>query len=236
MWADKVISELSEQKTYTRQELLRRFQETRPDLNDSTFRWILYGLQKDQTIFRVGRDEYSLQPREAILYRPLYTDAAQNVIRFLENRFPDLVFVVFESVLLNEFLNHQIAQNTIYIQAEKDLGTFVFDVLRDEGYGNVLYRPDSRELDRYWSNGCIVVQNLISQAPLSAETPHEITAEKMLVDILAEKSIAMTFSPAELPAVFRNIARAYQVDWNRVLRYAGRRGKAEAVRQFMEER
>lgn len=236
MWADRVISELSEQKTYTRQELLRRFQETRPDLNDSTFRWILYGLQKEQVMFRVGRDEYSLQSREAILYRPLYTDAAQNVIRFLENRFPDLVFVVFESVLLNEFLNHQIAQNTIYIQAEKDLGTFVFDVLRDDGYGNVLYRPDSRELDRYWSNGCIVVQNLISQAPLSAETPHEITAEKMLVDILAEKSIAMTFSPAELPAVFRNIARVYQVDWNRVLRYAGRRGKADVVRRFMEER
>lgn len=236
MWADRVISELSEQKTYTRQELFQRFQELRPDLNDSTFRWILYGLQKEQVMFRVGRDEYSLQSREAILYRPLYTDAAQNVIRFLENRFPGLVFVVFESVLLNEFLNHQIAQNTIYIQAEKDLSTFVFDVLRDDGYGNVLYRPDSWELDRYWSNGCIVVQNLISQAPLSAETPHEITAEKMLVDILAEKSIAMTFSPAELPAVFRNIARAYQVDWNRVLRYAGRRGKADVVRQFMEER
>ena len=38
-------------------------------------------------------------------------------------------FVVFESVLLNEFLNHQIAQNTIYIQVERDLSSYIFNVL-----------------------------------------------------------------------------------------------------------
>lgn len=235
MKAYQVTSALSDQKTYTRQELYRRFQEIRPDLNDSTFRWTLYELQRDRVIHRVGRDEYSLRSQDKMSYRPLYTDAAQKVIRFLENQFPDLTFVVFESVLLNEFLNHQIAQNTIYVQVEKDVATFVFDVLRDSGLGNVLYRPNSEEMDRYWSNGCIVVQNLISQAPLSAVMPHEMTAEKMLVDILAEKSIATTFSPSELPDIFRSVARLYQLDRNRVLRYAGRRGKAETVQQLMGE-
>lgn len=30
---------------------------------------------------------------------------------------------VFESVLLNEFLNHQIAQNTVYVQVENSVRT-----------------------------------------------------------------------------------------------------------------
>ena len=71
--------------------------------------------------------------------------------------------------------------------------------------------------------------DLISQAPVSKETPHEMTAEKMLVDIIAEKSMAAAFSPSELPFVYENILESYNVDRRRLNRYAGRRGKAEIV-------
>jgi hypothetical protein len=64
------------------------------------------------------------------------------------------------------------------------------------------------------------------------ESPHEISAEKLLVDIVAEKSIAATFSPSELPFIYENIINSYRIDMRRLNRYAGRRGKAALVRKL----
>ena len=76
------------------------------------------------------------------------------------------------------------------------------------------------------------VLDLISQAQLNLESPHEISAEKLLVDIVAEKSIAATFSPSELPFIYENILNSYRIDMRRLNRYAGRRGKAALVRKL----
>ena len=142
-------------------------------------------------------------------------------------------FVIFESVLLNEFLNHQIAQNTIYVQIEKDVSSYIFDNLQKEYVGNVLYKPGKKDFDRYWTRDCVVVLDLISQAPLSMEKSHEITIEKMLVDIIAEKSMAATFSPSEIPFVYESAMKSYQVDRRKMNRYAGRRGKASLVKEYV---
>ena len=140
---------------------------------------------------------------------------------------------MFESVLLNEFLNHLIAQNTIFVQVEKDVSSSVFSILQNEFPGTVLYNPGKQEFAKYWSKDCIVVLDLISQAPLSAENPHEIVAEKMLVDIVAEKIIASVFSPYEIPSIFKDMLTKYRIDRRRINRYAGRRGKAEVIKQLI---
>ena len=77
-----------------------------------------------------------------------------------------------------------------------------------------------------------MVLDLISQAPLSQEKSPEITVEKMLVDIIAEKSISATFSPSEIPFIYENVMRSYQVDKRKMNRYAGRRGKSSQVKKY----
>ena len=154
------------------------------------------------------------------------------MIEKLSDQYPELVFVVFESVLLNEFLNHQIAQNTIYVQVEKNVSSYIFDELHEEYAGGVLYKPGKKEFERYWIRDCIVVLDLISQAPLSQDKPHEITAEKMLVDIVAEKSVSATISPSEIPFIFEDVMRSYQIDRRKMNRYAGRRGREQQVKKY----
>ncbi len=233
MWTDYALQALSDQEEYSRSELSQVFLREKPDLTDSAFRWTLYNLQQDQKLFRIDYDAYTTtKPKILPEYRPLYTDKAKDVSATLSHRFPELDFVVFESVLLNEFLNHQIAQNTIYFQVDKDISSFVFDSLQEDSGGSILYKPDKKEFDRYWTRDCIVVLDLISQAPLNLESPHDISAEKLLVDIIAEKSIAATFSPSELPFVFENIMNNYRIDMRRLNRYAGRRGKTALVRKL----
>ena len=233
MWTDHALQDLSDQKEYSRSELSQVFLREKPDLTDSAFRWTLYNLQQEQKLFRIDYDTYATKkPKVLPEYRPLYTDKAKNVLDRLSLRFPNLDFVVFESVLLNEFLNHQIAQNTIYIQVDKDISSFVFDFFQEDLGGSILYKPDKKEFDRYWTRDCMVVLDLISQAPLNINSPHEISAEKLLVDIVAERSVAATFSPSELPFVFENIMNSYRIDTRRLNRYAGRRGKAVLVRKL----
>ena len=236
MWADSAISKLADKTTYCRDDLARILSSAKPDLSDSAFRWTLYNLLREKKIFRVDYDTYTtIDPQELPLYRPYYSDKAITVTETLVRRFPEISFVLFESVLLNEFLNHQLAQNTIYVQVERDISSYIFDELREEYAGDVLYRPGSREFDRYWTRDCIVVLNLITQAPLSQDDPHEITIEKMLVDMVAERSITATFSPSEIPSVYEEVMKRYRVDKHKLYRYAGRRGKTAEIKKYAGE-
>ena len=234
MKIDCVIDNLKGDRTYTRNDLIEIFRKENEELNDSTFRWMLYNMQLAKRLFRVGYDEYTTSERHFLPeYRPIYTEDVLRIEKFLKEKYPELSFVMFESVVLNEFLNHQIAQNTIYVQVEKDLSTYIFDLLKQELGGMVLYKPNRAEFSRYWTRGCVVVLELISQAPLSSSQPHEITIEKLLVDIIADKSIEATYSPSELPEIIRNIRENYRVDVKKMNRYAGRRGKAKIIEEYM---
>ena len=234
MNVDYVMESLKDDRTYTRNDLIEVFRKDNKELNDATFRWMLYNMQLRNKLFRVGYDEYTTSELHVLPeYCPLYTEDVLNVKNLLEEKYPELSFVMFESVLLNEFLNHQIAQNTVYVQVEKDLSSYIFDILKRELGGMILYKPNRAEFNKYWTRGCVVVLELISQAPLSSVQPHEITMEKMLVDIIADKSIEMTYSPAELPELYRNIRKNYKVDIKKMNRYAGRRGKAKIIEESL---
>ena len=233
MWTDQILLKLSDKTAYCRDELFHVWLSEKPDLSDSTFRWTLYNLLKEQKIFKIDYDTYvTVKPTVLPVYKPYYSEKANNLIEKLSEKYPEMKFVIFESILLNEFLNHQIAQNTIYVQVEKDVSAYIFDNLQEKYVGSVLYKPGKKDFDRYWTRDCIVVLDLISQAPLSQDNPHKITIEKMLVDIIAEKSISATFSPSEIPFVYENVIRNYQVDRRKMNRYAGRRGKASQIKIY----
>lgn len=234
MWVDQSILKLSNKMTYSRDDLFHIMQSDKTDLSDSAFRWTLYNLLKEQKLFKTGRDAYeTVKPKDLPIYTPYYSEKASILMKKLSNQYPELEFVIFESVLLNEFLNHQIAQNTIYIQVEKDVSSYVFDRLHEEYAGNVLYKPGKSEFDKYWSKDCVVVLDLISQAPMSQNDPHEITLEKMLVDIISEKSISETFSPSEIPHIFEEAINSYKLDKRKMNRYAGRRGKTSQINKYI---
>lgn len=233
---DYILSNLEDERTYTRNDLIEIFRKENKELNDASFRWMLYNMQLNNRLFKVGYDEYTISEQSVLPeYHPKYTEDVLNVKNILEEKYPNMSFVMFESVALNEFLNHQIAQNTVYVQVEKDLSSYIFDILKQELNRMVLYKPNRAEFFRYWTKDCVVVLELISQAPLSSTQPHEITMEKMLVDIIADKSIEAAYSPAELPEIFRSIRKTYKLDVKKMNRYAGRRGKTEIIEKYMRE-
>ena len=116
----------------------------------------------------------------------------------------------------------------------RDVSEFIFDYLRENTKTNMLYKPNQAEFDRYWQPESLIITDLTSEAPMNTDSPHEITAEKMLVDIFCDKIINLTYGKSEYKSVVDEIYSRYQVDTARLLRYARRRNKEKEIMQFID--
>ena len=234
-WYEEVLDRIDEKKIYCHKELMDELRMLKTGLSESTYHWAITGLVRDGALTRLGYDSYSLSsdiPKDE--YVPLYSDTAEGLIRLIPEKYPYVQFTVFETVLLNEFLNHLIAQNTVFIQAEKESSIDVFRFLQEQGIQNVMYKPSKNDLNLYWSRDCVIVTDSISEAPIRADKPHDIMLEKMLVDMSADKLIAATFSQAELPDIFEQAQSRYLLDKVRMLRYARRRNRQDVLLKYLE--
>lgn len=235
-WYMNTLGSISNGRTYSHKELIDILKEHRPDLSDDMYNWIIDQTAKKGILSRQGYNAYSLPDgKELIDYQPFYSQTSLDLIKKIQERFPRVNFTVFETVLMNDFLNHLIGRNTIFVQVEKDSSIFVFRYLQEQGYNNLLFTPDKKEIELYWDQDCVIITNLISEAPLRKEDPTKITLEKMLVDMVADKQISSTFSPAELPDVFDQAKKTYRLDKSKMLRYARRRHKEDKVNDYLEE-
>lgn len=93
-------------------------------------------------------------------WEKLYSDTAEGLIRLISEKYPYVQFTAFETVLMNEFLNHLIAQNTVFIQVEKESGIYVFRFLQEQGIQNVMYKPGKKDFNLYWSKDCVIVTDI----------------------------------------------------------------------------
>lgn len=196
--------------------------------------WILGKLIKSGKLARTNYNEYSsTEIVELPAYVPEYSNISKEIAKKLSSKYPYTQFVIFETQLLNEFLNHLIAQNTIFIHVEKEASIFVFRYLQESGYQNLLYKPTIKDYSLYWTNGSIVVDDLISEAPLSSTDPHSICLEKLLVDLSAEKLIRGLYNRSECPIIFEQVKQKYHIEKSKLLRYARRRNKENEIKPFL---
>ena len=234
-WYEEVLDRIDDKKIYCHKELMDELKMLKTDLSESTYHWAISGLVRNGVLTRLGYDSYSLssdKPKDE--YVPVYSDTAERLIRLISEKYPYVQFTVFETVLMNEFLNHLIAQNTVFIQVEKESSIYVFRFLQDQGIQNVMYKPSKKDFNLYWAKDSVIVTDMISEAPIRMNKPHYIMLEKMLVDMSADKLIATTFSKAELPDVYEQAQSRYLLDKVRMLRYARRRNRQDVLLKYLE--
>jgi len=226
---------MKKDKVYSRQQMILLLQEDSPGYSSGSYQWKLGEMLKSGEIVKTGYDQYKIPAgKTSPVYLPEYSELAATIMNQVSEKYPYIAFTVFETVLLNEFLNHLVAQNTIFVQAEKEISSFVFRSLQEEGYENVMLKPAKKDFDLYWTKNAIVVTDLVSEAPMQTSDPHKITMEKMLVDIYCDKLIKGTFSRAEYPSIVEQAFDKYMVDRTRMLRYARRRNKETEIAHALD--
>lgn len=234
-WYEGIEKKLITENKYSHKELVEELKTLNPTLSDSTYQWVIGNLLRDGKICRLGYDAYSKPGTSSKKeYYPDYSDLALELISKINETYPYVKFTIFETVMMNAFLNHLIAQNTIFVQVEKECSIYVFRFLQENGYQNIMYKPSLNEFELYWAKDGIVVTDLISEAPLRTKESYVILLEKMLVDMCVDKLILNTYSKAEIPDVIEQAQSCFRLDKTRLLRYARRRNREKEMKKYLE--
>ncbi len=224
------------QKCFDRQQVLQSFRSAGYELSDSSFYKQLALLIKSGDLVRVGDGVYSFSSKNFMPYTHEYSSLSIEVASFIQSQYPLVDFSITELIQLNDFVNHQIAHNVLFLSVESDAKEFVFDSLKERYFGKVLIDPNLEVYNHYWSDGAIVINKLVTEAPKGNEISWHARLEKVLVDLIADHLFASSVSESEYPAIYENAFSMYAIDESCLFRYAKRRAVDGKIKKLIREK
>jgi hypothetical protein len=221
---------------YTRQHFLHAAQVVDSKFRETQLRNLMGVLLSSDLIVSLGRNQYRKVDRiqKKPIYTGTYSKTAQMVIDFMENQFPLLDCRVWELSWLNEFFNHLVAHNTIFLEVEHEGCDFVFSELFEKYPGKALLRPTAQEILQYGVDDGIIIDRLVTEAPKVKNERYQVSLEKLIVDLFANKKLMV--SKGDYPSAIEEMFAKYQVNQAAMFRYARRRNKAKALSDFLRDK
>lgn len=231
---EKIMMKIPEASVMDRQELYAITTEVNPEFKDTLFRNMLEKLMENGDLVRVGRNQYRKKDatNSKVAYKNQYSTEAQKIVEKLQNEFPLLEYRIWELCWLNEFWNHQIAQNKIFVEVEHVGCDFVYTELSEEYSGRILLRPTEKELYRYGGADTVIVDRMVSEAPKGQEA-YNTPLEKIIVDLFANKRLRGMVHDGEYANAIADMFDKYYIDQVKLFRYASRRSKKEEIYSFL---
>lgn len=184
---------------------------------------------------RISRGKFSLGKGRK--YLPEISSVTKSVFKKLKAEFPYASFCVWNTSVLNEFMQHQPGRYFLLVETDKEITHSVFYFLR-EIKKSVFIEPTKDILEKYIVNEkeVVVIKSLISEAPTQNINGVETaTIEKMLVDIFCDDVIFSAQQGTEKRIIFKEAFTKYTINQSKMLRYADRRRKKEQLIQFIKE-
>ena len=226
-----------EDGTFRRKDVLDALLRKHPDYNVNSFNRHFSRLLSKDLIANVGRDLYiTASPgtaKESYTYKNP-SDRFSDVLNFLDSEFPSADFIVCETVQLNEFFDHQIAQNIVIVAAEKQLTDAIFERMKKK-FRSVLLLPKPDDIRRYAEDGTVIIERLSSRYPKDKTKKHEPSIEKLVVDIIAEKRLRSSVNMGDYPSALRNVFRKYRINETAMLNYARMRRADTKIRDMLNK-
>lgn len=205
------------------------------DLKRSTLDWRIHELKKLGVIQNVGRGLYSLDSK--MPFSPEVDQKLKQLYNRLKRHFPFLTLCIWNTRWLNALMVHQPMHFYTLLEVEKDGLESVFYFIQENTNKPVLIDPSASFLEKYGARNQeqIIVKPLISEAPIQkVEKIMVPTLEKILVDLYCEGNLFAAQQGTEIGNVFMNAFERYRIDEPKLLRYAARRKKREALENLIQ--
>ena len=124
--------------------------------------------------------------------------------------------------------------NLLFVDVEREVTESVFYFLNSDSTKRVFLQPSLTDFEQYISaNEAIIIRSLISESPLQLiESINTPTIEKVLVDIVADVEFSF-LQGSEINYVYTTIFEKHNVNKNKLLRYAARRGRKNEVKKLI---
>ncbi len=230
------IDLLNKNDSFTTQDFVNEFKKGYPQLSEAYAKKILYKYISNKAVARIGRNKYILLEKKSLKVYPYeLSKYANKIIEEIKQYYPNLKFKVFELLGLNEFLNHQIAHNLIFIFVESSLGDFVFDLLKKEYLGSVLLNPSIDDIEKYYIDNLIIIEPLVTEVPNNKNHKYNVCLEQLVVDLLCNDSIQSLINENEIPHIINLIIKKYVIDSSKMFRYARRRSIEDKLKKIINK-
>lgn len=202
-----------------------------PDIGRSTIFHILKTLCESGELSKIGRGIYASSSRRNYSYELSAT--ARDISSMIIEEYPLVDFQIWELYQMNEFVNHLMAKNTIFIDVESMQDETVFNLLFEE-YPHVLHLPSIDDYYKYSGDETVIIQRLISESPPHYGEHKQAPLEKILVDLFSHGIIGRIVSRSEYRAIYEDSFQKYNINHPKLFRYARRRGVEQEIKQFIK--
>lgn len=235
---NKLIKAFKARSSFDRNELYDFYLEYEPDLKQSTFSWRIYDLKKRDIIKTIGRGLYliSYKPK----YRPVLSDNVLKIARKTNERFSEIQYAIWENQWLNEFTQHQVSNQMIVVEVEREFTESLYYYLNDSLRMDFFLNPNEKEIEFYISESTVpvVIKRLVTRAPISKlinkkNTVLVATLEKIMVDLFTDENLFHFYQGSELINIYEKILERYSINFTKLFSYAKRRKKEEEIKQFI---
>lgn len=191
---------------------------------------------KNNMISRIGYGTYLKSPVAKEIFKYNISSESKKIADFITENYPLVNFYIWDFTVFNEFVNHMIGHNHIFLEIEKDGCGFVYDSLKENFPNVILFQPDAKEIERYSVDNDIYIQKAISEAPAGIDNKYELSLEKLIVDMFANKTLQQLISKGDYPQALEEMFSKYQISERKLFRYATRRNKKEEIIKFIKEK
>jgi len=228
---------LIQSDTFNRQDVLDSILIENPNYKTKLFDWHFSKLLSANLLDKVGKNLYIKSDPATI--RNIYSYTSQSEVfatveSLLSSEYPFGEFIIWESIALNEFVNHQIAMNTIFVMTDKMVMESFFELLKNS-FPSVLISPTPANFMRYSQNNSIIIEKLSSRYPKNPKQIHRCSIEKLIVDLFAERTISSIVSKGDYPAALETIFERYKVNETKLFNYARMRYVEKEIRTMIKE-
>ena len=235
MNATTILPHLPMGEVFTKNTFRKAVNSIYPDCSEASINWMLVTLRKQGSLASAGTGKYYLIPQDAPAkkqYSYPHFKEYLDLEKEITDAYPLVNFQMWELIQMNDFVNHQLAKNVIFIEVEAMLVDTVYELLHENHpYAMIqptyatFYKQRAPETD-------IVIQKLLSEAP-TPDANHSCAIEKLLVDLLTKKLSGNLIERSEYPRIYEDIFRKYLIDETRMFRYAKRRHLYESLLTFI---
>lgn len=220
-------------QSFSREELYAFYTQFKPNLKETTFRWIIFNLKEKQVIAAISRGLFTLDFKP--VFKPNIDNTVREIYTTVEKQFPTLKFCIWTTQIVSEFMLHIPTKFITILQVEKEALEPVYDFLKEQMFHNIFIQPQKKEIERYIyeSENAIVLIPLVSKSPTQKiDNVETVTLEKLIVDLYSSKKLFAAFQGSELGHIVNNAYSRYAIDFTKLFHYAKRRRKDIDLMQF----
>lgn len=222
--------------TFSRTELYNAAKKINSSFKETQLRFYIGKLKQENLIISLGRNLYTKNENIKKSYFPIPSDLTNEIISILKEEYPLVNFRIMDLSCMNEFINHLLSQNHIFLEVEKDGRDFIYSRLQDTFPNKVLLSPSQKEIELYSNPNDIIIMPLTSESPAGINGDYNTSIEKLIVDMFANKVLQMFLSKGDYPNALEYMFEKYNINETKLFRYARRRNKAKEIYDFLNEK